>query len=334
MNVVICGGGNIAHALAAVLSNEDAVSVYTRRPELWSRTLEYKKGDEAYREGGMLRAVSADPSIVGGASLVVVSVPRFAISDVIGKVTPHLHKGQVIAFIPAPSGLEDVAVDLKRKIGVETVGFQRVPYIARIIKYGHAVRISDDRAIHKVVMTDSIDKDFLDRYFTARFGGKIEHLSSFFAFTFSNANPLLHPARLMVLLDKPYYDRMPLFYEEWTDESSELYVKSDAEMLMVMQSYPEIDISKDYESALDHYGVSSISELTRKIRSIPSFRYIQAPYKLCDGHYVPDLTSRYFTEDVAYGTVRIQQLARKAGVETPIVDMFVSKIQGIMHMSP
>ncbi len=87
----------------------------------------------------------------------------------------------------------------------------------------------------------------------------------------------------------------------------------------------------DYESAFDHYGVSSVPELTQKIRSIPSFRGIEAPYCL-DGEnlYVPDLASRYFTEDVAYGTVRIQRLARQARVATPTIDMFVERIGNLV----
>lgn len=331
MNVTICGGGNIAHALVAVLSLTDDVSVLTRRPELWSRTLEYRKGDGTLMRGRSLSVVTADPLVVQEASLVIVAVPRFAIGDVLGRIGPSLHEGQVVAFIPAPSGLEKIAEDLKCNHGVDTIGFQRVPYIARILEYGHSVTISDDRAVHKTVMSSSMDGHIWDEYFTSRFGGKIEHLSSFFAFTFSNANPLLHPARLMVLLDKPQYDRMPLFYEEWTDESSELYVKSDAEMLSVMRKYPEIDIDRDYESAFAHYGVKSVPELTLKIQSIPSFRGIQSPYKLCNGSYVPDLASRYFTEDVAYGTARIQRLAQKAGVETPTIDMFVMRIDSLLN---
>lgn len=328
MNITICGGGNIAHALAAVLSLTDEVSVMTRQPGLWAHALAYKKGDFDYSQGHALQTITDSPSIVCEASLIIVAVPRFAISDVLKKIKPHLHAGQAVAFIPAPSGLEGIAVELGQEHGVEVIGLQRVPYIARIVEYGHIVTLSDDRAVHKVVVSNPVDEKFWDEFIVTRFGGRVEHLSSFFAFTFSNANPLLHPARLMVLLDKPSYERMPLFYEEWTDESSELYVKSDAEMLAIMRKYPEVDIGRDYESAFDHYGVRSISELTHKIRSIPSFQGIKAPYRLDDlKRYVPDLTSRYFTEDVAYGTVRIKTMAQRVGVATPTIDMFVNRIQ-------
>lgn len=328
MKITICGGGNIAHALAAVLSLTDDVFVMTRRPELWARVLTYKKGDSDSRQCNKLQGVSNDPSIIEGSSLIIVAVPRFAICDILEKIMPHLHSGQVVSFIPAPSGAEEIVAKLKNRYGVDVLGFQRVPYIARIKEYGHTVTLSDDRSVHKVVMSNLTEGHFWDNFISSRFGGKVEHLSSFFAFTFSNANPLLHPARLMVLLNKPYYERMPLFYEEWTNESSELYVKSDAEMLEVMRKYKEINIDTDYESAFDHYGVKSIPELTWKIQSIPSFRGIQAPYRLDENNrYVPDLSSRYFTEDIAYGTIRILEQASKVNVNVPTISLFVKTIQ-------
>ena len=332
MNITICGGGNIAHALAVVLSQTDAVSVLTRKPDAWSHVLAYKKGLADYRHSGILQGISAAPSVVvDGASLIIIAVPRFATSNVVNRIKPYLHRGQTVAFIPAPSGMESIAEDLQITCGVDVIGFQRVPYIARIQDYGHSVVISDDRAVHKVVVSNNIVTSKWDSFFTERFGGKIEHLSSFFAFTFSNANALLHPARLMVLLKRPYYDHMPLFYREWTDESSELYVKSDAEMSSVMRKFKEIDLNRDYESALDHYGVKTSVQLTEKIRSIPSFKEIKAPYIQDEtGNYVPDFTSRYFTEDVAYGTIHIQKLAREVAVPTPTIDMFVNTIQGML----
>ena len=328
MKIAICGGGNIAHALVAVLSLTDDVFVMTRRPELWSRTLTYKKGSSDWCQSNELQGISNDPSIIEGTSLIIVAVPRFAICDILEKITPYLHQGQMVFFVPAPSGAEKIAARLKNDCAVEVLGFQRVPYIARITEYGHAVTLSDNRSIHKVVISNPAEALIWDNFISSRFGGKVEHLSSFFAFTFSNANPLLHPARLMVLLNQSYYDRMPLFYEEWTDESSELYVRSDAEMLEVMRKYPEINIAKDYESAFNHYEVRTIHELTRKIKSIPSFRGIEAPYHLDENnHYVPDLSSRYFTEDVSYGTLRILELAGKVDVEVPTINLFVQKIQ-------
>ena len=147
----------------------------------------------------------------------------------------------------------------------------------------------------------------------------MEYLSSFLTLAFSNSNPLLHPSRLVVLFKdwrhKIFPDNPP-FYGEWTDESSELYISADSEMRKVMSRYP-IDMQRDYESVLDHYGVKTARELTVKIRSIPPFRTILSPMLQTADGWVPDFSSRYFTEDVQFGLEEMLRFADKAGVSMP-----------------
>lgn len=83
----------------------------------------------------------------------------------------------------------------------------------------------------------------------------------------------------------------------------------------------------DYESALVHYEVNDILDLSKKIRSIKSLHDILAPYcRANDGLWYPDFSSRYFTEDIPYGTKIIQQYAHKFGIATPVIDMLISKV--------
>ena len=128
--------------------------------------------------------------------------------------------------------------------------------------------------------------------------------------------------------NKGEYVECPHFYEEWTDESSELYVSADKEMFKIFNAYSPDAAKRDYESALAHYGVDNIIALTQKIRSIDSLKPILAPWKKDDcGIWKPDLESRYFTEDVPYGTKVIQEYADKIGIETPIIDFMISTVQ-------
>ena len=330
MNITICGGGNIAHAIAAKLSRTEDISILTRKPFLWSNVISYIQEGREQEYGGQLKNVSDDPAIVKESTLIIVTVPQFATNDIVNKIKPYLHSGQTVLFTPAPVKMKEIAESLINGVGIDIIGMQRVPYVARISEYGRSVIMSDNKPVHKIFISNNDTRVFWDDFITNRFGGRTEYLSSFWAFSFSNSNPLLHPSRLMALLDKQYYDRIPLFYAEWTDESSELYIKSDAEMLSIMKKYP-VDISKDYESAFDHYGVKSISELTQKLRTIPSLHYVTAPYKLENGVYIPDLTSRYFTEDVMYGTSVMLQYAINAGVETPTISYFVSRITDLFQ---
>lgn len=70
----------------------------------------------------------------------------------------------------------------------------------------------------------------------------------------------------------------------------------------------------------DYYESNDASTLTHKIRSIPAFKTILSPMRgECDG-YIPDLSSRYFTEDFECGTFYIRDTARLKGVDTPVID--------------
>ena len=256
--------------------------------------------------------------MVSAAELIFVALPQSAIEEALDRIVPHLSEGSTLAFVPAPARSVRYA-ELLASRGINLVGFQRVPYISRIVEYGRAVKISDDRDVYRIVVSDSSLTHAWEERCYLWFGGRAEYLSSFLTLTFSNSNPLLHPSRLVVLFKdwryKTFQDNPP-FYREWTDESSELYISADNEMREVMSRYP-IDMQKDYESVLDHYGVKTARELTIKLRSIPSFKTILSPMLQTVDGWVPDFSSRYFTEDVQFGLSEMLRFADMAGVSVP-----------------
>ena len=48
------------------------------------------------------------------------------------------------------------------------------------------------------------------------------------------------------------------------------------------------------------------------------------------GGWCPDWNSRYFTEDIPFGTRIIQECARQLGIPTPTIDFLVSFITSQM----
>ena len=333
--ICICGGGNIAHSLAAMFSNDGTtVRIYTRNPQLWGSSMIYKKGTShlLHKSSGTLLA-SNDIGIIHDCDCIVIALPRFAIKDVLIQLDSTLHTGQTVIFIPATSGMETIVEKLAIK-GIDTLGFQRVPYVARTISYGHSVWISDVRNEHKIAFSRNEIVGKWRQFFEAKFGGHVIELSSFLSFTFSNSNPLLHPSRLVELLhggNDGQYKECPLFYADWTNKSSEYYVESDAEMFNCYFTYNKNSALSDYESVLNHYEVSSVNELTKKIRSIESLKKIYSPWKKTEyGLWTPDFSSRYFTEDIPFGTRIIQNYARKVGVATPTIDYLINEINSAM----
>lgn len=114
-----------------------------------------------------------------------------------------------------------------------------------------------------------------------------------------------------------FYDRQFLFYEEWTEEASELYIRADQELLALCSRCPGMEIGRDIIPVLNYYESRNAAELTGKIRSIPAFRGVKAPMVLREQGWAPDFASRYFTEDVPLGTGPICRLAEKLGVPSP-----------------
>ena len=333
-SVAIYGGGNIAHSLAAVLSRYIPVKVFTRRPELWRDSLVFDQAGLVKKSKCPVVATANINELVD-VDTVFVALPQFALDEAVRKIGLNMKAGATIVFVPAPAKSDRYAKTLLKR-GLKVIGFQRVPFIARIGDYGHSVSISSPRTVYKLMVSDvSMELDWR-RKCEKWFGGTVSYLSSFASFAFSNSNPLLHPSRLYALLsdgDNGMYERCPLFYAEWTDVSSELYVEADKEMYKVFSKREPSAALIDYESVLDHYEVSSPSELTHKIRSITAFKSILAPWKTeTGGCWIPDYESRYFTEDIEYGTKVIQEYGDKAGIDTPIIDLMMSTIQSRMAM--
>lgn len=315
---LICGGGNIPHSLVAAITRHEDVALLTRRPADW--TAHVNGNPYAVRP-------SSDPRIAAEAEIIFVALPRFAIRETLEKIDPYLHSGQTICFTPANDMIPDLVGEYESR-AIDVACLQRVPYIARIEEYGSKVRLSPPRAMHKVYARDkNLWRELCLKYFEA----PAEFLNSPLTFVFNNSNPLLHPSRLVVLFRdwrKRTFTRNPLFYAEWTDESSELYIKADEEMHAVLKAAdPSGACERDYESVLDHYGVESAAELTAKLHSIEGFKTITSPMRqLADGTWVPDFTSRYFTEDVIGARV-IRDLARRYGVDTPTINSLLKSYQ-------
>lgn len=320
MRFLVIGGGNVAHSLAAAIARREEVAVLTRRPGDWTNRL---------NDSPFAVYATNDPSCASEAEIIFIALPSFAIREMLAKIDPYLHEGQTICLTPANALIPEL-VEAYAKKGVDVVCLQRVPYIARIEEYGRRVKMSPPRAVHKLFVPREDMKPTWTALCREHFEGDAAYLHSPLTFIFNNSNPLLHPARLVVLFRdwrNKTFTRNPLFYAEWTDESSELYIKADEEMHAALKTADATGAcEQDYESVLAHYGVSSAAELTVKLHSIEGFKTIVSPMRrLPDSTWVPDFSSRYFTEDIA-GTLVIQLIARKMGIQTPVIDFLAEGV--------
>ena len=145
---------------------------------------------------------------------------------------------------------------------------------------------------------------------------------SYYEVSLSNSNPLLHPSRLYTMWKdwRPgnVYPRNPQFYAEWTMEASELLIQMDDEfqkLLNVLGLKPGC-----IPTILDYYESTDAISLTQKLHDIKAFQGILSPMKEVWSGWIPDFTSRYFTEDFPYGMRFIVETANEENVKIPTIE--------------
>lgn len=329
MKIVIYGGGNIAHATAVSIAMHQQVTILTHHPADWNQQLEFTKDGQLGTTAHTIDATS-DIGCASDADIVFITIPQYAYENALAEIETVLKPDSSVVFMPAPAKADEYASNLTKR-DINVVGLQRVPNVSRIIVHGKSVTISANRPVLRLALTNSADKAKWRDHCALWFGASVDFLSSFLIFKFSNSNPLLHPSRMVVLFDNwrnRTYSTNPFFYAEWTDESSELYLAADDEMAKLVAEFPEID-PHDYISVRQHYGIATPSELTAKLRSIPGLHQIRSPMKQMNDVWVPDFTSRYFTEDIDYGLKAIADATQRKPLAAPTIPSLWSSIAKI-----
>ena len=197
-------------------------------------------------------------------------------------------------------------------------GFQRVPFISRIINYGHFAELKGYKDSLSVAVEQTDKKEEVRATLEKLFMTPTKLLDSYYEVSLSNSNPLLHTARLYTMWKDwktgTSYEHNPFFYADWTLEASELLIAMDKEFQTLIS---KLGLKKGcIPTLLDYYESYDANSLTKKLCSIPAFQGILSPMTVnMFGRFEPDFSSRYFTEDFPYGLRFIVETAKKQMVE-------------------
>ena len=323
--ICICGGGSLSHVCAGVLASRPdvEVNVLTRHPERWAQHLMVTDPDGKIYQG-LLHQVSNDPIIaLTACDLILFCLPGFAIEEMLTTIKPFIGSA-VVGSIVSSTGFFFAA---HRILGEDArlFGFQRVPYIARTVEYGHAANLLGYKPQLAVALEHVADREAFRQLIEHLFAIPTRLLASHYEASLTNSNPILHTGRLYTLWkdwDGSPYDHDILFYREWTDAASQMLIDMDAEFMRLLEVLP---VTKGaIPSLLEYYESTDASSLTRKISSITAFQHITAPMKEVDGGWIPDFSSRYFTEDFPYGLGRIVELAQAHHIDAPTLESVYS----------
>ncbi len=333
--VCICGGGNLAHALVGTIgANSDFdVCVLTRQPERWANEISVFGCNGAFKGKGHASPISNRPEdVVSTADIIFLALPSFSRAAVLSSIAPFVKPNSVIGCFPGIGGFDWLAEHFLPIDRMEIAYFssQRVPFICRTMTYGHSVMADAKNSIN-VAFSSHSKPSFIGELQTM-LGIGINTLKSFMEVNLSNSNPLLHPARMYSLFsnysEKMFFKAPMPFYEDWDQYASEILISMDMELQSIC---PRMGCKCHITPIMKHYGVDSALALTDMIRRIPSFKGIMTPMIQASAGYFPDFNSRYFTEDIAYGTLVIKFFAEQCDVPTPTIDRIITWAQGRME---
>ena len=324
MKICICGGGNLGHVVAGFVAaqKKHEVCLLTRHPERWSQDLTIEAPADTTFVGHLSGLYSDAKPAVSDADIVLLCLPGYAIRETLLQIREYLRPDAAVGSVVSSTGFFFEAMELLPS-SQTLFGFQRVPFISRIVDYGHKARLMGYKESLNLAVEHSDQPESLSHVLADMLQTPIHLLGSYYEASLSNSNPLLHPSRLYSLWKDWHegvtYDHIPLFYEEWTEEAARLYIEMDNELQALLEQLPVRKGS--IATVLDYYESTDAPSLARKLQSIEAFKGILSPMKETEDGYVPDFHSRYFTEDFPYGLAIVHRLTHEKGVPSPTIDM-------------
>ena len=321
MKICICGGGNLGHVCAGFLANRGhQVSILTTKPEQWNPELEIVAPDGSFR--GKLTMVTSKPDeVIPQAEMVLVCLPGYAIHEELVIIKPFLSKDCIVGSVVSSTGFFFEAFEVLPS-DVPLFGFQRVPFISRIIEYGKTAELKGYKETLHVAIEHTSEKEAIRKELEEVFEKPVSLAENYYEVSLSNSNPLLHPARLYTMWKdwEPgvVYPRNPQFYAEWSIEASKLLIQMDDEFQQLLKI---LGLKQGcIPSILDYYESTDEISLTQKLHDIKAFQGISSPMKAISGGFIPDFSSRYFVEDFPYGMRFIVETAQKHHVYIPTIE--------------
>lgn len=323
--ICLCGGGSLGHVIAGWLSAKEKteVSILTGRPDRWNSSITVSIPDSGTLTGH-LSVVSDDPGhVIPQADVVLFCYPGFLIASELKRIKPYLRPDTYVGSVFSSTGFFFEALEILPP-EQPLWGFQRVPFICRVNEYGASANLLGYKPCYHIAVENVAlqqKREFAD-LISDWFERPVHLLKNYYEASLTNSNPLLHTSRLYTMFGgenegRPY-PRMINFYEEWTVEAAEVLIRMDREFFSLLKVLP---VTEGYlPTILDYYESHDARSLADKLSSIKGFKGITSPMVKTDKGWLPDFSSRYFTEDFPHGLKYIWMLAHKHGIETPVID--------------
>lgn len=319
MKICICGGGSLGHVCAGVLGSlkDVQLNILSGHPSRWQKRITVTDGNGKKYIAQINHVSSRAEDVIVDQDIILICLPGFLIEKTLIDIKPYIGNA-VVGSVVSSTGFFFFAHDILGK-EAKLFGFQRVPFISRVVEYGRTANLLGYKSNISMVLENIKDSiDFCNKI-EQLFATPVTLLNNFYEVALSNSNPILHTGRLYALFagrEHAVFDHNVLFYKEWNDESSSLLIQMDLELFQLLERLGVHSLP----SLLDYYESTDAASLTKKIQSIPAFQNITSPMKLDNNGWIVDYESRYFTEDFPFGLRWIKVLADEYNIYTPTIN--------------
>lgn len=352
MKITICGAGNAAQTLIALLAadNQTEVAVYAPLAGEAVRLGHAMQPDGVcaiFPHGRQLRGraavVTADAAEAGiGARLVLLALPAFAHEAVLRALAPHLPENVWIGALPARGGFDLLAQQVLGRLQENNArvlfGLQTLPWACRIREWGRTVDVLGAKAAVDVAVWPAARAGEVAATLSNLIHAPLAPIANFLALTLANMGQIIHPGIMYGLFHR--WDgasfpagRIPLFYGGVDGATAALLATMSEEVLTVRDAIartaPGLDLTSvvDVQTwLLDAYPdqVADKHTLQAAFNSNTAYAGLRAPVEqVGDDAFTPAFHSRYLAEDVPYSLLVTRGIAELAGVATPTIDRVI-----------
>lgn len=350
----VVGGGNAAHAMAALFPSR-GIPCHVFAP-FGNEAERIRAG---IREQGHIRAefashnepagsilgcpekVSADASeVVPGCDVVILPLPSFTYGPVFEHIGPHLGPGTVVGVTPGQGGVDWVAREVLGPVldAVTLAAVMPMPFNCRVTRFGKQVEVQTFKRRYRVA---TLPRSNERRALTAvkSLFGHAENAGHFVGATLYPMNAVIHPSRLYTVLRdwRPgtVLTENPRFYEDMTADAVSWMERVSGEAVAIGRRLCEaglrgLEVPNISDFLMSYVYRDTAADLRTFFATNPAYRGFSCPFTQVEGGWVPDFSSRYFTEDIPYGLCVYKGLGQLAGMETPAIDEILTWVQELM----
>lgn len=335
MKVTIIGAGNIGTYLAAYISlkKDCKVCLYTSKSNFFNKELTLLEEEKNFEHHVKLHCVTSDiKEAVKNADYILITHPSFMVENTINEITTYSKKGSVIGAIPSFGSKEEYYIDDLIKKGCIFFGSQRVPSITRLIIYGKSISLKQKNASMKLGVIPQEYSEKVCSDMTALIDIPCTPFYNYLNLPELSYNTSIHPSKLYEIFsdysDNIVYKKIPLFYEEWGDDSSAMLLQLNEDLKNIFFELKQVYDSNNnnFDSLKAYFNIQTPDQLTQKIRTSPSFNPLTETDK---GHHL-DSASKLFIDDLINGLCILKGFAEILSLEVKTLDKVIYWAQELL----